>query len=341
MCKLNIVLSLGLLLGLAGQADAAAKKILGIFYEGCEKTCEGLKDGIAKSGFDAEVTILDLAQDKKKIPGAIETARGMKPDAVVVYGTTATLGVIGAMADAGKPQFLNNYPVVFTAVADPVGSKVVKDLKASGRDNVTGTFNRVPEALNVQIIRRYDAGFNKLGLLYHRNEKNSVQKMEELKKLAPELGFELVALEIEPGSTEVPKIELIDARLKELKQKGVKWHYVGSSSFLNANGKLFTEKAVEKGIAIVSPYPALVREHSALLSIAAPREEVGELAAKQVLRILADGAKPGELPILVATHFTHAVNIKVAKQLNLLPPSSFKSSDTEFVLDYYLSSSGQ
>ena len=329
-----------LAVGFVFPAQAAdSKRILGIFYEGCEKTCEGFKAGIAKSGFDAEVDVLDLGQDKKRIPEAIRAARETKPDLVLVYGTSATLGMIGTLADAGKPEFIADAPVVFTAVADPVGSRIINDFVSSGRPNVTGTFNRVPEKLNIQIIRRYDPSFQKLGLLYHANEKNSVLKMKELTEIAPQLSFELVAMEIEPGSIEVPKVELIEQRLKDLKAKGVKWLYLGSSSFLNANGKLFTEKAVENGLAVVSPYPALVREQSALLSIAAPREEVGELAAQQALKILSDGKVPGELPIAVATHFTHAVNLTVAKKLNLLPPVSFKSEDTEYVQDYFLSTS--
>jgi putative ABC transport system substrate-binding protein len=334
----RLLISTILALGFAGAGEAAeSKRILGIFYEGCEKTCEGFKAGIEKSGFDAQVEVLDLGQDKKRIPEAVKAVRDLKPDLVLVYGTTATLGVIGTLADAGKADFITDTPVVFTAVADPVGSKVISDFNSSGRPNVTGTFNRVPEKLNVQIIRRYDPEFNKLGLLYNSNEKNSLLKMKELSELAPQLGFELIALEIEPGSTEVPKVELIEQRLKDLKAQGVKWLYVGSSSFLNANGKLFTEKAVENGLAVVSPYPALVRDQSALLSIAAPREEVGQLAAEQALKILSDGKVPGQMPIAVATHFTHAVNIKVAKQLNLLPPVSFKSDDTEYVQDYFLS----
>jgi putative ABC transport system substrate-binding protein len=328
------------LAGLVGPVQAeGTKRILGIFYEGCEKTCEGFKAGIANSGFPAEVEILDVAQDKSRLPEAVKRVRDGKPDLVVVYGTTATLGTIGTLGDAADPRFIGaDTPVVFTAVADPIGSRVVESFERSGRANVTGTFNRVPEKLNIQIIRRYDPTFKKLGLLYHGNEKNSVQKMKELAKLAPEMGIELVALEIDPGNIGPPKPELISVRLRELREKGVKWLYVGSSSFLNANGAAFTAAAVENGIAVVSPYPALVREHRALLSIAAPREEVGKLAADQALRILSDGAKPGALPIAVATHFTHVVNMKVAKQLELLPPTAFKKDgDTEFVQDYYLS----
>jgi putative tryptophan/tyrosine transport system substrate-binding protein len=312
------------------------KQILGIFYEGCEKTCEGFKAGIANSGFAADVEVLDINQDKSRLPEAVKRVRETKPDLVVVYGTTATLGTIGTLDEAGDPRFIGDTPVVFTAVADPIGSHVVESFQRSGRANVTGTFNRVPEKLNIQIIRRYDPKFDKLGLLYNSNEKNSVQKMKELSELAPKMGVELVALDVDPGNSGTPKPELIPLRLRELREKGVKWLYLGSSSFLNANGELFTASAVENGIAVVSPYPALVREHQALLSIAAPREEVGKLAADQALRILSDGASPGDLPISVATHFTHVVNMKVAQKLGLLPPKAF-NKDTEFVQEYYLS----
>ncbi|NJM28905.1 MAG: hypothetical protein HC855_01090 [Rhizobiales bacterium] len=312
----------------AGSAEAK-KHILGVFYEGCEKTCEGFKAAIAESGFPAEVEVLDLEQDKTRIADAVKRARETKTDLVLVYGTTATLGVIGTLETAGDPRFLSDVPVVFTAVADPFGAKIAESFERSGRANITGTFNRVPEKININVIRQYDPKFRKLGLLYHANEKNSVLKMKELSELAPKLGIELVAIEVDPGNGEVPKPELIPQRLRELHEKGVEWVYLGSSSFLNVNGELFTASAVENGIAVVSPYPALVKEHKALLSVAAPREEVGRLAADQALRILRDGVKPGNIPITVATHFTYTVNMEVAKTLNRNPPASFKN-DTEF-----------
>jgi putative ABC transport system substrate-binding protein len=144
------------------------------------------------------------------------------------------------------------------------------------------------------------------------------------------MGFELVAREIDPGNSQPPKPELIDVRVKEMAENGVAWVYLGSSSFLNANGERFTAAAVANGIAVVSPYDALVREKQALISVAAPREEVGELAAKQALKILRNGAKPGGLPILRATHFEYVVNMRVAKALKRPPPFAFYA-ETELV----------
>lgn len=299
------------------------KQILGIFYEGCEEVCEGFKAAMTESGFPAEITIVDLEQDKSRLPAVVEQARNMPADLVVTYGTSGTLGVIGTLDDVGNQAYLHEIPVVFVKAADPFGTRIAESFEGSGRPNVAGTFNRVPEAINIEIIRQYDPTFDKLGLLYNSNEANSVITVGELRRVAPALGIELVALEIDPGNSGIPNVARIPERIAELAEQGVRWVYLGSSSFLNVNGKLFTEAAVENGIAVVSPYEPLVREQQALLSIAARMEDVGRLAAEQSLRILRDGAIPGDLPIVQATDFAYVVNMDVAKRLNRFPPFAF------------------
>ena len=310
-----------LLTGLAQAADN--KQILGVFYEGCENVCEGFKAGIAESGFAADVTIIDLELDESRLPAVIAQARQMPADLVLTYGTNGTLGIIGTLNDRNDPHYLNDIPVVFVKVADPFGTHIAQSFEGSGRANVAGTFNRVPEAVNIEIVRQYDPTLDKLGLLYNSNEANSAITAAELKQIAPTLGVELVALEIDPGNTGVPDIARIAERMAELRDRGVRWLYVGSSSFLNLNGELFTRMAVENGIAVVSPYEPLVREQQALLSIAARLEDVGRLAADQALRILRDGVSPGDLPIVQATDFAYVVNMDVAKKLGRYPPFAF------------------
>ena len=70
----------------------------------------------------------------------------------------------------------------------------------------------------------------------------------------------------------------------------------------------------------LSPYEELVRENHALVSIAARAYDVGRVAAQQVLRILRDGATPGDLPIERVTDFAYVVNMDVARRLNIFPP---------------------
>jgi putative ABC transport system substrate-binding protein len=258
--------------------------------------------------------------DKSVLPQAVEEARALPADLVLTYGTSVTRGTIGTLAN---PLPLSDIPVVFTMVADPVGSGIVASFDGSGRPNVAGTFNRVPEAVNIEVIRQYDRAFAKLGLVYNSDEANSVAKRDEIAAIAPGLGIELVAVEIDPGNSGQPDPAAIPPRLAELRKLGVRWVYLGSSSFLSKNAAAFTAAAVENGIAVVSPYESMVRDEQALLSIAAREEDVGRLAAGQALRILRDGARPGDLPIVQINDFAYVVNMDVARRLELFPPLSF------------------
>lgn len=242
---------------------------------------------------------------------------------MLTWGTSVTLGVVGTLDDTDDPRFLSGIPVVFTVVADPFGTRIAAGFESSGRTNVTGTFNRVPEAVNIEVIRQYDPGFSKLGLLYNLNEPNSILKMEELRELAPTLDVQLVALALDPAGDRIPDVASIPARMAELRDRGVRWVYLGSSSFLYKNGDLFTSSAVDNGIAIVSPYEDLVRQNQALLSVAARYHDIGRLAADQAVRILRDGATPGDLPIAQVTDFAYVVNMAVARKLERYPPFAF------------------
>jgi putative ABC transport system substrate-binding protein len=317
---LRFLLIFNLLVVPASSADAAEKLIYGVFWEGCEHGCEGFIEAIKASAFPARVIVRDAEQNKLKLPAFIEEARRMKADLVLTYGTSVTLGIAGRLENAGDEHFITEIPLVFMYVSDPFGSGIAKSFEKSGRNNVTGTYNRVPEAVNIRTIKSIKPDFTHLGMIYNGNENNSVIKVKEMSELSREMGFSLTALKIDPDSVGVPDPQLIPERVRELARAGVDFIYLGSSSFLRLNADVFTSAAVENGLPILSPYEEVVRESEALVSIAARAKDVGRVAADQVLRILRDGATPGELPIARVTEFAYVVNMAVARKLNTFPP---------------------
>ena len=256
---------------------AQAKKeftIYMVFWRGCEETCEGFKEYIAEKGIDAELVVRNANRDKAKLPAFVEEARALEADLVVTWGTSVTRGIAGTLSDQGNPRFINDIPLVFMIVADPVGSQIIVSYEKTGRANVTGTRNRVPETVNINTIRSYFPAFKRLGLLYNTNEHNSVIKVQEIAELAKTMNFELVALELELGSDGKPKTESIPVRMAELDAANVDFIYLGSSSFLDVHRDIFTQSAVDHGIPVLSPYERLVRDSHALLSIAARYQDV-------------------------------------------------------------------
>lgn len=304
------------------QAMAETKTIFAVTFNLCDPVCEGFQDEIEASGFDAEIVWRDYQLDKSRLPDLVTEARKLGADLILTNGTNATLGVVGTFDTIGDEAFISNIPVVFTNVADPFSAGIAKDFDGTDRANVAGTFNRPEETLNIQVIKSYDETFDTLGLLYNSDEANSAIKHAELIELARTMGFRLVAVEMSRDGAR-PDPASLPAALDRLQEEGVSWIYVGSSSFLTRNADAFTRGAIERGMAVVSPYEHLVRESSALISVAAHLKDVGRIAARQALRILRDGENPGDLPIARATEFAYVVNMDVARELNRVPPFAF------------------
>ena len=315
-----LCISAAIVLGSPTGAHAETKNIYGVFWRGCEEVCRGFQDYISDAGMDVEFVIRDAQQDAAMLPIFLREARDMKVDLILTWGTSATLGVVGTLDDVGKAKFNNDIPHVFTVVADPVGVGLVKSLEKTNRANVTGTFNRVPEAVNIKTIRSYKPSFKRLGLLYNANEPNSTLMRDEITALTKEMDFELVAIELELGSDGRPRVDDIPVKVAALKDAGVDFIYLGSSSFLDTNRDVFTGAAVKLGLPVLSPYERLVRDSEALFSIAARYFDVGRLAGTQARKILVDGMVPGDIPVARMTDFAYVVNMEVARKLNLFPP---------------------
>jgi hypothetical protein len=93
--KLLLGCLVALLTGLpAGMSFAATKKIMIVTVLGCDATCAGFKDGIARSGIDAEIILRDAGQKMEALPGFVAEARALHVDLVNPIGTSATLGMV-------------------------------------------------------------------------------------------------------------------------------------------------------------------------------------------------------------------------------------------------------
>lgn len=309
-----------LLFGGSGSANAAERKLVyAVFWDGCEEVCRGLQDYLGNSGMEAELVVRDVGRDKTRFASLVQEARTLKADVVVTWGTTTTLGIIGTLDDVRDPRYLNDLPVVFTMVSDPVRSRIIASYAKTGRSNVTGTRNRVPEALNIKTMRKIKPAFKRLGIIYNQFERNSVDKVDEVRELQKAMDFELIAVELELDEQGKPRADSIPRQVRQLKERGVDFIYLGSSVFLEQQMDLFTGAAVENGLPVLSPYENLVRDSQAYLSVAARDYDVGLLAGEQVKKILVDGRLPGDLSVSAIEHYAYVINMTTAKKINLFP----------------------
>ncbi len=316
----KVLVALVVSLMLTASAAAVQFKVMIATWRGCEEACQGFQDYLTEKGIDAEFIFRDANQNKEILPDFLAEARAEKVDLILSWGTTVTRGIAGTLSEVGDPAFNHDIPQIFTIVADPVGANIVETLDNTGQPNVTGTYNRMPEDVNIQTIRAYLPDFKRLGLIYSASEKNSVLKRDEIAELSTKLGFAFNSVELPLGENGEPRIEDIAPKVAELKAAGVDFIYLGSSSFLRENGDMVTAAALKNGIPVLSPYESLVRDSEALISVAPRYYDVGRLAGEQAEKILVDGAKPGELPVARMTSFAIVINMDVAKKLKRFPP---------------------
>ena len=288
-------------------------------WRGCEDACKGFQDYFREEGIDVNFIVRDANRDKTALPDFVNEARELRADLVVTWGTSVTVGMIGKLADTDPDRHLTDIPVVFMIVADPVGAGIIENYASSGRSNITGTRNRVPEEVQMKAIRAYRY-FKRLGILYNTNELNSVLNVRKIRNLAKRMRFDLSERTVDLDEGGKPILESVPQKIKELKERNVAFIYVGSSSFLMRHRDFVTNSAIEQGVAIVSAYEAMARKSSALLAVASRYYSVGKLAGFQAKNILVNKRTPVDLPILSLSRYSYVINMETARKLKLYPP---------------------
>ncbi len=297
-----------------------ADTVMVVTWRGCEEACIGLKDYLIENEVASEIILRDSNKSKETARSYLDEARDREVDLIVTWGTSTTREIAGTLQDVGDTQFNNEIDQVFMIVADPIGSGLIASLDETGRSHLTGTYNRVPEQTNLQTIRSYLPAFDHLGLIFNSDEPNSTIKKDEIVQLTDQMEIDLTVVELPLMENGKPDPASTRAAFQEMKSAGVDFVYLGSSSFLRANGAELRNASVETGIPVFSPYEEMVRAGDALMSVSVSYYETGRLAGRQVEHILNLGIPAGDLPVLRMSNFAVLINIKLAGEIGLYPP---------------------
>ncbi|GAM73220.1 ABC transporter substrate-binding protein [Vibrio ishigakensis] len=191
--KTNKILAAACLIGatlitstsvLAKTAKVAVSQI--VEHPALDATRQGLVDGLKAHGYEEGK---NLEFDYKTAQGnpaiAVQIARqyvGERPDVLVGIATPTAQALVSATRDI---------PVVFTAVTDPVGAKLVKQLEQPGK-NVTGLSDLSPVNQHVELIQEIMPDVKTIGVVYNPGEANAVSLMKLLKESAEKHGLKIV-----------------------------------------------------------------------------------------------------------------------------------------------------
>ena len=164
----------------AAQTASRPLRIYAITFRGMTDVERGFQDYFAARRIPVQITFRDLNRDMSRMPAFIDEIRRTRPDLVYTWGTSVTLGVVGAYDAIDPSQQITDIPVVFTLVAAPVLAKIVPDLKSSRR-NVTGVYHVAPTEAQIRAMASYRP-IKSIGILYTPTEQNSVVVVDEVQE---------------------------------------------------------------------------------------------------------------------------------------------------------------
>ena len=223
-----------------------------------------------------------------------------RPDAILVDSTPLTLRAREATSAI---------PIVFTGVADPIGSGLVKNFSRPG-GNVTGIYFSQLEigAKRMELLRELVPNARLLVMAGDFGDPGLAETVPRLREVAARLGFELMEVSVSwihgfPGVIGNAKPEAII--------NGQPWAIHGMEYIAGQIIRFAAERRIPSVF-----WESEMAELGATLTYGVNlTKELGR-AADQLARVL-KGATPAELPVDQATNYELVVNRKAAKALGI------------------------
>jgi len=270
---------------------------------------QGIQDGLAEKDY-TDVTY-DLQNANGDMNSAISIATKFKNDKV-----TVAVGIATPTSQA-LVQGLEEIPVVFTAVTDPVSAELVPSLNASGT-NVTGYSDMTPVREQIEMIT--DLGdIKRIGHVYSSGEANAVVLAEMAEEICEEIGVDFVAATV-TNSAEVrtAALSIVDK---------VDAIYVSTDNTVVSALAALAEVASEKGVPVISADPSSAEQFDILAAYGFDYYTMGVATGRLVADIIG-GKDPGDIPtqfLTDASDLVLLINLDVAEKLNFALSNDVKN----------------
>lgn len=307
------------------ELESAKKKQykVGIVYMGGKsfsQTVEGFKAGMRnlgyKDGKNIVYEVINTSGSKEKIANAVKEVIEKKPNVIYAITTPVTKEVQRLTED--KP-----IPVVFSVVADPVGSKFVKSIKEPG-GNMTGVTNLAIELTEkrLEMFKRIVPNLKKVMWIYDPNADVSVKAAEHARKVCKKMGISYVEIK---ASNQDELLKVITS-IKNSDADGI-LHI--ANALLVANNKLLIDRTKKEKVPYFTTDAEIVEE-GALANYGPNFYDIGRQSARLVDKVLT-GIKPGTIPVEAPDKYDFIVNLKTANAIDIKISENVLSMATRVV----------
>ena len=316
MKKSFITALLSLFLAAPAYADGAVVGVSQIVEHPALDACrDGLLQGLNDAGYTEGDNLTFTWQTAQGNPAtATQIARqfvGEGVDVMVGIATPTAQALAAASSDI---------PIVFSAVTDPVGAKLLANMDAPD-GNVTGLSDLSPVGQHLDTMKEILPSLETIGVVYNPGEANAVSLVELLRQEADARGLK-VAEATATRTSEVPAAAAAAADKSDMIY-AITDNTVASAiaALLNTAGQANTP--------VFGGATSYVEE-GAIAAVGFDYYQIGYQTADYVVKIL-QGAKPSDLPARVAEGTDIVINPTAAARFGITLPASLTDNPTRVV----------
>ena len=273
-----------------------------ITHQSLDATREGFVDELAKQGYvEGENIEIDLqnAQGEQRNLKTISQQLAESSDVVLAIATPS------AQSLANTTQ---TTPVIFSAVTDPVGAKLVESREHPG-GNVTGTSDQSSDAISTQInlIKKVLPKAKTIGILYTQSEPNSVVQKDEAKRLLEEKGFTVVEKTILDSNNVKAAAESLMAEVDMV--------FVPTDNIISSTMETVKQVSIKHKVPVFGGSTEMVAV-GGLYNYGTNYEELGRQTARMLIRVL-KGEKPENIAVELPEKLELHTNQEMADALGI------------------------
>lgn len=306
LIKLSKIIVLGLSLSLLASCGAKggqkSEYIIGVVqiadHPSLDAAREGFTEELDKKGISYKLIDHRAGGDIALIPQLASDLKIKGSDLIYTIGTPAAQGVF---------NIVNDRPVLFTAVTDPIGAGLVDEKTRTG-SNITGVSDYVDPAKVIDDFLEIYPETKTFATIYNTNEQNSLVQIKALEEALKERGLSL-------KKQGVSSINDIPQALASLKSGTDAMVFVTDNVVVNAMPVIAKTLKDEKIPSLAFDEGSV--ENGALIAEGVNYRKIGQRAGEMAIDILKENKDIKDLHFEDAKDLEMLVNKETAEILNL------------------------
>ncbi len=311
--SLGIVAAGLVLAGFAGAASAQQTYRIAIANFGPHPTLtqlsEGFKKELADEGFKVTYDEGNVNFDRSLAPQMLNRMAATNPDLMLTITTPLTQSAKTALAN-------RKFPIVFGAVTDPVGAKLVPSAD-KGDVLMTGGSNLQNMDATVKFMKTLLPNFKKLGFLYNPGDDADLGFLKAVEKATADNGIELVKVGVDNANDIPTRVQSLQGRADAL--------LVPGSSLLQPAAAAIASTANRIKLPSFNANTTSVTSHQFLGAYTVDYNRLGTIAGKIAGQIL-KGKSPADIAFVSPGPADHEMKIsgQRMKDLGITLPAALK-----------------